>query len=75
MQTARGSGPVHPGLAARVGKLIAAEFLRKLIEALPSRIHTILTDNGIQFTHCERDRFAMAHSFTRIPREEYITSV
>jgi transposase InsO family protein len=29
---------------------IAGEFLRDLIKALPYRIHTVLTDNGIQFT-------------------------
>src|SRR5215216_5543613 len=29
---------------------IAGEFLRHLIKALPYRIHTVLTDNGIQFT-------------------------
>lgn len=28
----------------------AADFLNRLIEAVPYRIHTILTDNGIQFT-------------------------
>jgi transposase InsO family protein len=29
---------------------IAADFLRHLIAAMPYKIHTILTDNGIQFT-------------------------
>lgn len=28
---------------------VAADFLQSLIEALPYKIHTILTDNGIQF--------------------------
>ena len=28
---------------------IAAEFLRTLVAAIPYRIHTVLTDNGIQF--------------------------
>lgn len=28
----------------------AAEFLGRLIEAVPYKIHTVLTDNGIQFT-------------------------
>ena len=29
---------------------VAAEFLGRLIEAVPYKIHTVLTDNGIQFT-------------------------
>ena len=29
---------------------VAAEFLRHLIAAVPYKIHTVLTDNGIQFT-------------------------
>ena len=29
---------------------IAADFLRRLIERVPYRIHTVLTDNGFQFT-------------------------
>ena len=29
---------------------VAADFLRRLIQAVPYRIHTVLTDNGIQFT-------------------------
>jgi len=30
--------------------MIAADFLRHLIAAVPYKIHTVLTDNGIQFT-------------------------
>ena len=29
---------------------VAAEFLRRLIKAVPYKIHTVLTDNGLQFT-------------------------
>jgi transposase InsO family protein len=29
---------------------IAGDFLRRLIAAVPYKIHTVLTDNGIQFT-------------------------
>jgi transposase InsO family protein len=29
---------------------IAADFLRRLVERVPYRIHTVLTDNGFQFT-------------------------
>jgi transposase InsO family protein len=31
--------------------MIAAVFLRTLIEAVPYKIHKILTGNGLQFTH------------------------
>jgi len=37
-------------LHERAPTRIAAEFLRNLIKAVPYRIHTILTDNGIHFT-------------------------
>jgi transposase InsO family protein len=29
---------------------VAADFLRRLVERVPYRIHTVLTDNGFQFT-------------------------
>lgn len=34
-------------------RLIARAFLERLIEAVPYKIHTILTDNGIQFSKRE----------------------
>jgi IS30 family transposase len=34
----------------------ASDFLRALIEAVPYRIHTVLTDNGMQFCHAPRNR-------------------
>jgi transposase InsO family protein len=36
----------------------AAQFLRHLIAAVPYKIHTVLTDNGIQFTNRQRDHYA-----------------
>jgi hypothetical protein len=36
-------------------KMIAAQFLRHLIAAVPYKLHTVLTDNGIQFTNRKRD--------------------
>src|ERR671913_1977359 len=36
-------------LVESAGKMEAAQFLRDLIEVVPYRIHTVLTDNGIQF--------------------------
>ena len=37
-------------LHERVTRRIAADFLRRLIETVPYRIHTVLTDNGTHFT-------------------------
>jgi len=37
-------------LHERATPRIAAEFLRRLLEHVPYRIHTVLTDNGFQFT-------------------------
>lgn len=37
-------------LHERATTRVAADFLRHLIAAVPYRIHTVLTDNGIQFT-------------------------
>jgi transposase len=38
-------------LHSTAGKREAAQFLRQLLGALPCAIHTVLTDNGIQFTN------------------------
>ena len=37
-------------LVSRTGRASAAAFLEALVAALPYKIHTVLTDNGIQFT-------------------------
>ena len=53
-------------LLPKYGKMEAAQFLRNLIAAVPYKIHTILTDNGIQFTHRKTDRHAFLHIFDRV---------
>jgi transposase InsO family protein len=50
-------------------KTIAAQFLRHLIAAVPYKIHTVLTDNGIQFTNRKRDQYAFQHIFARVCQE------
>ena len=55
----------------------AATFLQALIQAVPYRIHTILTDNGIQFADLPRNRQGptaryRAHPFDRICAEHEI---
>lgn len=53
-------------LLPRDGRIEAAQFLRNLIAAVPCKIHTILTDNGIQFTHRKTDNYVSLHSFDRV---------
>ena len=59
-------------LHQRATKMIAAEFLRHLIAAVPYAIHIVLTDNGIQFKNREQDRTAMEHIFGRTCRQNGI---
>lgn len=59
-------------LYEKAGKMGAAQFLRNLVAAVPYAIHTILTDNGIQFTNRPRDRYAFEHIFDRVCRESGI---
>lgn len=53
-------------LHQRMTRTIAAEFLRRLIAAVPYRIHTILTDNGVQFTNLPHQKYAFKHLIDRI---------
>ena len=42
-------------LHERATRRVAADFLRRLVEAVPYRIHTVLTDNGTHFTDPKGD--------------------
>jgi transposase-like protein len=53
-------------------KMIAAQFLRNLIATVPDKLHTILTDNGMQFTNRQRDQYAFRHIFDRVCQESGI---
>src|ERR671912_381858 len=59
-------------LVESAGKMEAAQFLRDLIEAVPYRIHTVLTDNGIQFTARKQDIWDSQHIFDRVCDEHGI---
>src|SRR3954462_6225284 len=55
----------------------ASDFLRALVEAVPYQIHTVLTDNGIQFCHAPRNRSGptarySVHMFDRVCPESGI---
>ena len=58
-------------LHEKAGKMAAAQFLRNLIATVPYAIHTVLTDNGIQFTNQERHRYAFVHIFDRVCRRTW----
>jgi transposase InsO family protein len=53
-------------------KWLAAQFLRNLIATVPYTIHTVLTNNGIQFTNRKRDLCAFQHIFDRVCQESGI---
>ncbi|WP_343292065.1 IS481 family transposase [Vandammella animalimorsus] len=59
-------------LHRRATKMVAAQFLRNLMDTAPYHIHTVLTDNGIQFTNRRRDRYCLEHIFTRVCKEHGI---
>jgi Integrase core domain len=59
-------------LHAEANKLVAAQFLRNLLAAIPYKIHTVLTDNGVQFTDRKRDIYAFQHTFDRVCHEHGI---
>jgi len=52
-------------LVSSAGKIQTTAFLNKLIETVPYKIHTILTDNGSQLTNRKRDKSAFKRIFTR----------
>ena len=56
---------LHP----RAKRVVAAEFLRRVLDELPCRVHTVLTDNGVQFTPQPRQFLPGGHSFDRICHE------
>jgi len=57
---------------AEANKMVAAQFLRNLMAAVPDKIHTVLTDNAIQFTNRKRDIYAFHHIFERVCNEHGI---
>lgn len=47
----------------RAKRLVAVAFLHRVRDKLPYQVHTILTDNGVQFTTQEHDILTDGHSF------------
>ncbi|WP_026988932.1 IS481 family transposase [Fodinicurvata sediminis] len=59
-------------LVRKAGKMAAAQFLRDLVDAVPYQIHTVLTDNGVQFTLHAEDIHDSSHIFGRVCTENGI---
>jgi transposase InsO family protein len=59
-------------LHTEANNMVAAQFLRNLMAAIPDKIHTVLTGNGIQFTNRKRDIYAFQHMFDRVCHEHDI---
>ena len=49
-------------------RVVAAEFLRRVLDKLPYHVHTVLTDNGVQFTPPPHQFLPGGHRFDRICR-------
>jgi transposase InsO family protein len=68
----RTSKVAYAELHERATQRVAGAFLRAVIAALPYRVHTVLTDNGVQFTNRPSDRYAFRTQFQRACREHGI---
>jgi transposase InsO family protein len=70
----RTSKLVFARIYRKATKLVAAGFLKALLRAVPYRIHTVLTDNGVQFIQHDRrsEGGFVAHVFGRVCAENSI---
>jgi len=59
-------------LHARATKVIAADFLRRVLAVLPYKVHKVLTDNGTQFGNMPHQPHAGWHIFDRVCQEHGI---
>ena len=62
----RTSKYAYAELYDKATRATAKAFLEHLIQAVPYTIHTILTDNGIQFTNRKKDALAFLPPFDRV---------
>jgi len=56
----------HAELRTEATRPITAQFLANLIQVVPYQLHTVLTDNGLQFTHRAGLSTTSMHSFDRV---------
>jgi transposase-like protein len=53
-------------LQPQATKLAAGEFLRRVLAKPPYWVHTVLTDNGIQFGNMRHQFWALPHLFDHV---------
>ncbi|WP_137753691.1 IS481 family transposase [Sphingopyxis sp. L1A2A] len=70
----RTSKLVFARIYRKATKLAAAAFLKSLVRTVPYRIHTVLTDHGVQFVQLQRgqSRGWLIHIFERVCLENGI---
>ncbi|RUP15256.1 MAG: IS481 family transposase, partial [Methylobacterium sp.] len=64
-------------LETEANRYTASDFLRAMVAFVPYKIHTVLTDNGVQFCHAPRNRSGPTalygrHMFDRVCHEHGI---
>lgn len=62
-------------LHERATRRVAADFLMRLIAAVPYKIHTVLTDNGVQFTTPGAGESAVPDIREALERKEFFRAV
>jgi len=68
----RTSKLVFARIYRKATKLAAAAFLKVLVKAVPYKVHTVLTDNGVQFVQRDRSGGFAVHVFGRVCIENRI---
>lgn len=70
----RTSKLVFARIYRKATKLAAAGFLKSLVRTVPYKIHTVLTDNGVQFVQLQRgqSRSYLIYIFERVCLENSI---
>ena len=59
-------------LQPRATKMLAADFLRRVLAAMPYKVHKVRTDNGTQFGNMPHQVHAWRHIFARVCDEHGI---
>ena len=65
----RASKVAFAELRPRVKRVVAVEVLRRVLDKPPCEVHTVLTDNGVQFTPQAQQFLPGGHSSARTCRE------
>ena len=63
---------VYARLYTEMTKMKVVQFLKDLIQWVPYTIHTVLTDNGVQFANRRQEKVALPHVFSEVCKENKI---